>query len=71
VGRPVRLLAGRDGEYEQVITMLAEGIADRRGRTGAFLHRDRVHGMLRARRGARLTAITFGWRSRISPIEWL
>jgi ATP-dependent Lhr-like helicase len=48
------------GEFEQVLTMLSDGIADRRGRVGAFIHRDRVHGMLRARRGARLAAITSG-----------
>ncbi|MCL6553570.1 MAG: DEAD/DEAH box helicase [Firmicutes bacterium] len=46
--------------FEQVVAMLSEGIAARRGRTGAYLHRDRVHGMLRARRGARLAAITSG-----------
>ncbi|MDR7546517.1 MAG: DEAD/DEAH box helicase, partial [Armatimonadota bacterium] len=49
-----------DGEYEQVLAMLSDGIADRRGRAGAFLHRDRVHGLLRARRGARMAAITSG-----------
>jgi ATP-dependent Lhr-like helicase len=40
--------------------MLSEGIAARRGRYGAYLHRDRVNGRLRARRGARLAAITSG-----------
>ncbi|HXF82427.1 MAG TPA: DEAD/DEAH box helicase, partial [bacterium] len=55
---PYRDLSG--AEFEQVLTMLAEGIADRRGRSGAFLHRDRVHGVLRARRGARMAAITSG-----------
>jgi ATP-dependent Lhr-like helicase len=40
--------------------MLAEGIAARRGRYGAYLHRDRVNGKLRARRGSRLAAITSG-----------
>ncbi|HEU5299764.1 MAG TPA: DEAD/DEAH box helicase, partial [bacterium] len=49
-----------EGEFEQVLSMLADGIADRRGRAGAFLHRDRIHGELRARRGARLAAITSG-----------
>src|SRR3990170_371917 len=48
------------GEFEQVLTMLSDGIANRRGRVGAFIHRDQVHGMLRARRGARLAAITSG-----------
>src|SRR3984957_17300168 len=40
--------------------MLSEGIATSRGRSGAFLHRDRVNGMVRGRRGARLAAITSG-----------
>src|ERR1700676_759926 len=40
--------------------MLSEGIASRRGRYGAYLHRDRVNGKLRGRRGARLAAITSG-----------
>ncbi len=47
-------------EFEKVLEMLSEGIATRRGRRSAFVHRDRVHGMLRARRGARLAAITNG-----------
>ena len=47
-------------EYEQVLQMLSEGVETRRSRRGAYIHRDRVHGMLRARRGARLTAITNG-----------
>ena len=40
--------------------MLSEGIQTGRGRRGAYLHRDRVHGLLRARRGARLAALTSG-----------
>ena len=40
--------------------MLSEGISTRRSRRSAHIHRDRVHGMLRPRRGARLTAITNG-----------
>jgi ATP-dependent helicase Lhr and Lhr-like helicase len=46
--------------FDAVLEMLAEGIAARRGRYGAYLHRDRVNGKLRARRGARLAAITSG-----------
>ncbi|MGA8270709.1 MAG: DEAD/DEAH box helicase [Candidatus Sulfotelmatobacter sp.] len=46
--------------FDSILEMLAEGIAARRGRYGAYLHRDRVNGMLRARRGARLAAITSG-----------
>jgi ATP-dependent Lhr-like helicase len=47
-------------KYDEVLTMLSEGIASRRGRRSAFLHHDRVNRRLRARRGARLTAITCG-----------
>jgi len=46
--------------YEEILEMLSEGIASRRGRYGAYLHRDRVNRMLRPRRGARLAAITSG-----------
>jgi len=46
--------------FDSILEMLAEGIAARRGRYGAYLHRDRVNGKLRARRGARLAAITSG-----------
>jgi ATP-dependent Lhr-like helicase len=48
------------GEFDAVVAMLAEGVATRRGRRGALLHRDAVHGLLRARRGARLAALTGG-----------
>ncbi len=40
--------------------MLADGYSTRVGQRGAYLHRDAVNGVLRARRGARLTAITSG-----------
>src|SRR3989475_1080373 len=46
--------------YDAILEMLAEGIAARRGRYGAYLHRDRVNHKLRARRGSRLAAITSG-----------
>jgi ATP-dependent Lhr-like helicase len=46
--------------YHGILEMLSEGIAARRGRYGAYLHRDRVNGKLRARRGSRLAAITSG-----------
>lgn len=46
--------------YEAVLEMLAEGIAARRGRYGAYIHRDRINRKLRARRGSRLAAITSG-----------
>jgi len=46
--------------YGAVLEMLSEGIAARRGRYGAYIHRDRINRKLRARRGARLAAITSG-----------
>src|SRR5207237_9665271 len=55
---PYRGLARTD--FDAVIEMLSEGIAARRGRYGAYLHRDQVHGRVRPRRGARLAAITSG-----------
>jgi len=55
---PYRALARKD--FDEVVSMLADGIATSRGRSGALLHYDRVNGRLRARRGARLTAITCG-----------
>jgi ATP-dependent helicase Lhr and Lhr-like helicase len=47
-------------DFNKIVEMLSEGISARRGRYGAYLHRDRVNGVLRPRRGARLAAITSG-----------
>jgi ATP-dependent Lhr-like helicase len=47
-------------EFDAVIRMLADGFSTRRGRQSSYLHRDAVNRKLRARRGARLTAITCG-----------
>ncbi len=55
---PYRNLSRED--FDSLLEMLAEGIAGRRGRYGALLHRDRVNGRVSGRRGARLTAITNG-----------
>jgi ATP-dependent Lhr-like helicase len=55
---PFRKLA-RDS-FDDVVRMLAEGFATRRGRNGALIHRDAVNHMLRGRRGARMTALTSG-----------
>ena len=46
------------GAFEAVVDMLASGFTTRRGRRGAFVHWDRVNGRLRARRGARMAALT-------------
>ena len=47
-------------EFDEIVAMLSEGIAARRGRYGAYLHRDQVNHRLHGRRGARLAAITSG-----------
>jgi ATP-dependent Lhr-like helicase len=47
-------------DFYSLLEMLSEGIAGSRGRRGAWLHWDRVNGIVRARRGARLAAITSG-----------
>jgi ATP-dependent Lhr-like helicase len=47
-------------EHDEVVEMLSEGIAARRGRYSAYLHRDRVNHRVKARRGARITALTSG-----------
>ncbi|HEY7140830.1 MAG TPA: DEAD/DEAH box helicase, partial [Methylomirabilota bacterium] len=47
-------------DFDAVVTMLSDGIQTGRGRRGAYLHRDRVHGILRGRRSARLAALTSG-----------
>ncbi|MGE8154837.1 DEAD/DEAH box helicase [Pseudomonas vancouverensis] len=46
--------------YQAVLQMLAEGNNGRQGIRSAYLHRDAVSRTLRARRGARLTAVTSG-----------
>ncbi len=55
---PYRSLDRR--EFDELLDMLGEGIATARGRSGALVHRDRVNGRVRGRRGARLAAITSG-----------
>jgi ATP-dependent Lhr-like helicase len=46
--------------FDSVVAMLADGYSTRRGRRAALVHRDEVHGVLRARRGSRLLALTSG-----------
>jgi Lhr-like helicase len=55
---PYRAL-GRE-QFDAVLAMLAEGYTSRRGTRGAYLHRDAINRRLKARRGARLTALTCG-----------
>ena len=47
-------------DFDAVVEMLADGIQTGRGRRGAYVHRDRVNGVLRGRRGARIVALTSG-----------
>ncbi|MCU7809172.1 MAG: DEAD/DEAH box helicase, partial [Candidatus Thiodiazotropha sp. (ex Semelilucina semeliformis)] len=56
--RPYNRLEERD--FLDLVKMLADGFHTRRGRRGAYLHRDAVNGVLRPRRNARLTALTNG-----------
>ena len=44
--------------YTETVKMLAEGPAPREGRRRAYIHRDMVNGRLKARRGARIAALT-------------
>ena len=46
--------------FDAVVQMLAEGYSFAQGRRGAWLHLDAVNGIVRPRRGARLTALTCG-----------
>jgi ATP-dependent Lhr-like helicase len=55
---PFRNLTRHD--FDAIVEMLATGFTTRRGRRGAYLHQDAVNGVLRARKGARLTAMTSG-----------
>jgi ATP-dependent Lhr-like helicase len=55
---PYRSLAR--SEFDQVLRMLADGIATNRGRGLAHLFHDRINRRVKGRRGARLAAITSG-----------
>ena len=46
--------------FMDVVRTLAEGYTTHRGHGAAYIHRDAVNGVLRGRRGARLTALTSG-----------
>jgi ATP-dependent Lhr-like helicase len=47
-------------DFDALVAMLSEGIATRRGRAAALLHRDAVNHRIRGRRGARIAALTGG-----------
>ncbi len=46
--------------FDAVIEMLVRGFTTHRGRRSAHLHHDRVNGVIKGRRGARLVSITNG-----------
>lgn len=54
---PFRNLARQD--FDEIVKMLSDGIKPG-NKAGAYLHRDLINGRLRARRGARLAALTSG-----------
>jgi ATP-dependent Lhr-like helicase len=47
-------------DFDDVVELVSEGIRTGRGRRAAYLHRDRVNGRVRGRRGARMAALTSG-----------
>jgi ATP-dependent Lhr-like helicase len=55
---PYRNLQRKD--FDAVVRMLADGFTTRRGARAGYLHRDAVHGRVKGRRNARLTALTSG-----------
>ena len=55
---PYRDLARED--YDEIIEMVAEGVGEGAGRAPPLVHYDRINGVLRGRRGARMTAILNG-----------
>src|SRR5581483_10133885 len=47
-------------DFDAVLRMLSDGIPTGRGRGRAYLYHDRINRRIKARRGARLAAITSG-----------
>ncbi len=46
--------------FDEIVEMLANGIGEGAGRAAPLIHHDRINGMIRGRRGARMAAITNG-----------
>ncbi len=55
---PYRALTLED--YEKVLHLVSEGVSTNRGRSRVHVHRDRVNGKLKPRKGARLMALQNG-----------
>ena len=47
-------------KFDEIVGVLATGLGDGAGGSRPLLHRDRINGVLRARRGSRMTALTNG-----------
>lgn len=47
-------------DFDEIADMLGEGIRTGRGKRAYYLHRDQVNGLAKARRGARIAALTSG-----------
>jgi len=47
-------------DFDRIVELVSDGIPTGRGRVAAYLHRDQINGEVRARRGARLAALTSG-----------
>jgi len=60
VGRAAPFAGVSRKDFDDVVELVSEGTRTGRGRRAAYLHRDRVNGRLRGRRGARLAALTSG-----------
>src|SRR5207244_10857606 len=46
--------------FDEVLELMSEGIETGGGKRAALLHRERIHGRVQGRRGARLAALTSG-----------
>ena len=55
---PYRDLSRED--FDEVVGMLRDGVGESGGRAHPLVHHDRINGVLRARRGARMKALTNG-----------
>ena len=55
---PYRDLTRQD--FDDVVAMLRDGVGESGGRAHPLIHHDRINGVIRARRGARMKALTNG-----------
>jgi ATP-dependent Lhr-like helicase len=60
VRRAAPYLSMTEAQFASVVDLVSDGIQTGRGRRGAYLYHDKVNGLLRARKGARLAAATSG-----------